>query len=59
MGKFKIGQRVRQWDDDINDYAYGVVTEVGNYAVMILWDDIADDCEHRIDEWDSIKIVAN
>ena len=55
--KFEVGQRVKQFDEDIDGYAYGVITEVGNYAISINWDDISDDCEHRESEWDSIIVI--
>lgn len=57
MEKFKVGQKVKQFDEDIEGYAYGVITEVGDYAILVNWDDIPDDCEHRKGEWNSIIII--
>jgi hypothetical protein len=57
MGKFKVGQLVKQFDEDIQDFAYGIVTEVGNYAILVNWDDIPDDCEHLKNEWGSIIVI--
>jgi uncharacterized protein YegJ (DUF2314 family) len=55
--KFERGQRVKQYDDDIEDWAFGVVTEVGNFAIFIKWDDIEGSCEHKKNEWDSIMVI--
>ncbi len=57
MEKFKVGQQVKQYNDDIDGWAFGVVTEVGDYAILVNWDDIQDDCEHRKDEWNSIIFI--
>lgn len=57
MKEFKVGQRVKQYDNDIDGWAYGVITEVGDWAILVNWDDIQEDCEHHKNEWDSIIII--
>ena len=53
--KFKIGQSVRIKDED--GWIRGVVDNIGDHAVEIMWDDMLETCVHEKDEWDSIIIL--
>ena len=55
--EFEIGQRVKQFDIDDDEWAYGTIDNIGNMGIEIMWDDLLETCVHEKDEWDSIIIL--